>query len=91
MAKSLLTGMAVCAAALTFAGNAHAFVKHSTHKHPHRTAESWSADTRTGGYRRQGYPTQYRIPANPTVWDCVHVMFPQCGRGYDNLNDGSFR
>jgi hypothetical protein len=37
------------------------------------------------------YPTQFRIPANPRVWDCVHVTFPQCSRGLDGLNDGSFK
>jgi hypothetical protein len=33
---------------------------------------------------------QFRIPAHPVVRDCVHVMFPQCGRGYEGLNDGQF-
>jgi hypothetical protein len=28
---------------------------------------------------------------NPRVWDCVHVVFPQCSRGFDGLNDGSFK
>jgi hypothetical protein len=31
-----------------------------------------------------------RIPAHPVVRDCVHVMFPQCSRGGDGLNDGQF-
>ena len=34
--------------------------------------------------------TQFRIPAQPVVRDCVHVMFPQCARGFDGLNDGVF-
>jgi hypothetical protein len=34
--------------------------------------------------------TQFRIPAHPVVRDCVHVFFPQCGRGYDGLNDGTW-
>ena len=34
-------------------------------------------------------PTQFRIPAQPLVLDCVHVTFPQCTEG--GLNDGSFR
>ena len=35
--------------------------------------------------------TQYlRIPQHPVVRDCVHVMFPQCDRGFDGLNDGQF-
>jgi hypothetical protein len=40
---------------------------------------------------RREYPTEFRIPAHPLIWDCVHVVFPQCGRGFDGLNDGSFR
>lgn len=32
----------------------------------------------------------FRIPAHPVVRDCVHVFFPQCGRGFDGLNDGTF-
>jgi hypothetical protein len=84
MTKSLLTGMAVYVA-LAFAGSAHAFVNHPAHKqpikHPIRTVET----------ARPEYPTQFRIPAHPLVWDCVHVLFPQCSRGFDGLNDGSFR
>ena len=83
MAKSLLAAMAVCAA-LAFTGSAHALVNHQAtqaNKHPTRIAENG----------RRGYPTQFRIPAHPLVWDCVHVMFPQCSRGYDGLNDGSFK
>ena len=30
-----------------------------------------------------------RIPAQPIIRDCVHVMFPQCSRR-DGLNDGTF-
>jgi hypothetical protein len=87
MTKSLLTGIAVCSA-LAFAGSAYASVKRPAHKHPIRTAET--AEKEYGG--RPGYPTQFRIPAHPLVWDCVHVTFPQCSpRGYDNLNDGSFK
>jgi hypothetical protein len=87
MTKSLLAGMAACVA-LAFAGPAYAVEKHPAHKHPVRTAEK--AYGEYGG--RQGYPTQFRIPAHPLVWDCVHVMFPQCSRrGFDSLNDGSFQ
>lgn len=42
-----------------------------------------------GGY--PGYPTAFRLPAHPLVWDCVHVVFPQCDRGFDGLNDGSYK
>jgi hypothetical protein len=86
MRKSLLTAMAVCAAALAFGGYAHALVKH---KHPPRIAENRQLPA--AEYGKRPYPTQFRIPAHPLVWDCVHVMFPQCGRGYNNLNDGSFQ
>ncbi len=30
-----------------------------------------------------------RVPANPVVRDCTHVMFPQCSRR-GGLNDGTF-
>jgi hypothetical protein len=88
MMKSLLTGMAVGAAMLAFAGYADAFVEHPAHKHPPRIAEHAPRITENG---RREYPTQFRIPAHPLVWDCVHVVFPQCSRGFDGLNDGSFR
>jgi hypothetical protein len=80
MTKSLLTALTACAV-LAFVGNAYAFVGHPAHKH-----RAWIAEN-----ARQGYATQFRIPANPRVWDCVHVMFPQCSRGFDGLNDGSFK
>ncbi|MBO0753600.1 MAG: hypothetical protein J2P53_15885 [Bradyrhizobiaceae bacterium] len=32
-------------------------------------------------------PSQFRIPAHPAIRDCVHVMFPQCGRSWQPLND----
>jgi hypothetical protein len=34
-------------------------------------------------------PQSFRVPANPVVRDCVHVMFPQCSRR-GGLNDGTF-
>jgi hypothetical protein len=90
MKKSLLTGMAVCAAMGAFAANAYAIEKHPVHRHPIRTADR-IPETRIPEIDRPGYPTQFRIPAHPLVWDCVHVLFPQCSRGYDGLNDGSFK
>src|SRR5579871_3451622 len=33
---------------------------------------------------------QFRIHAYPVVRDCIHVMFPQCSKGYYPLNDGTF-
>lgn len=64
----------------------------------HRRTAERGRDTRRGHEARQGAAprlaeqptTQFRIPAHPAVRDCVHVMFPQCARGYEGLNDGSF-
>jgi len=88
----LLTGIAACAV-LALVGPADAKVRH--HKE-HMVAAAAAglrpfqpANSELGG--RPGYPTDFRIPAHPLVWDCVHISFPQCGRGYDNLNDGSFK
>jgi hypothetical protein len=87
MTKFLPAGMAVFVA-LAFGGPAYAVKKHPAHKHPVQTAESAEKDYDG----RPGYPTQFRLPAHPLVWDCVHVMFPQCSlRGFDSLNDGSFK
>ena len=90
MMKTLLAGIAA-ATALAFVTDADAAVRH--HKQ-HRTAvyhesQGFAEQRELGGHA--GYPTNFRLPAHPLVWDCVHVMFPQCGRGYDNLNDGSFK
>jgi hypothetical protein len=87
MTKSLLMGMAACVA-LVLTGPSYSFAKHRADKHPTRNVENPRRDT---NYGTRPFPTQFRIPAQPLVWDCVHVMFPQCGRGYDNLNDGSFQ
>ena len=84
VAASLVAAMAACAA-LSWVMSADARARHVVHRHQ-RTEENRLVTS--GGH--SGYPTQFRIPANPAVWDCVHVLFPQCdGRG--GLNDGSFR
>lgn len=89
MTKLLPVGMAVCMA-LAFAGSASAASKHPARKHAAQIAEKNQIAEKT--YGREGYPTNFRIPAQPLVWDCVHVMFPQCSRrGYNSLNDGSFQ
>ncbi len=83
MRNSVVAGLTLCAAMAV--GHAHAFIKKpvdTAHKHPIAKAE-------TG--RPAEFPTQFRIPAHPLVYDCVHVAFPQCSRGLDGLNDGSFR
>jgi len=90
MMKILLAGIAVFTA-LAFATGAGAAVRH----HKHHTAfyqeylGDYAGPRDLGG--RPGYPTSFRMPAHPLVWDCVHVVFPQCSRGFDGLNDGSFK
>jgi hypothetical protein len=88
MMKSIVAALTLTAGIAVFAGPSLAHdseqgeqaspKKHHkpVHQQPSRTAETVT--------------TQFRIPAHPVVRDCVHVFFPQCGRGYDGLNDGSF-
>jgi hypothetical protein len=79
MRKSIIAGLALCVA--VGAGQAHAFAKRSVdtaHRHPMARLA-----------RSAEIPTQFRIPAHPVVYDCMHVTFPQCTEG--GLNDGSFR
>jgi hypothetical protein len=83
MWKSIIAGLTLCA--LMGAGDARAIVNKpvdTSHKHAIRKAQV---------VRPAESPTQFRIPAHPLVYDCVHVAFPQCSRGLDGLNDGSFR
>jgi hypothetical protein len=86
MRKSIIAGLTLCAALAVVGGQAQA---------------SSEKDGMQGTYRHNGHKakrvaetpapgSQFRIPANPVVRDCVHVMFPQCARGYDGLNDGTF-
>ena len=96
MTKSLLMGMTACVT-LALVGPTFAFAKHPADKHPIRSAENGRRDPNNGTQLTQQsvtskrpYPTQFRIPAHPLVRDCVHVVFPQCSRGYGGLNDGSF-
>jgi hypothetical protein len=81
MKKSIIAGLTFCVA--MGAGYAHAqYTKRMPlHKQPIRRPEA---------VRPQFPPTQFRIPAQPLVRDCVHVVFPQCDRGLDGLNDGTF-
>jgi hypothetical protein len=81
MRMSIIAGLTLCAAMA--AGHAHALDNKradSAHKHP----------VRKDVIVRPEAPTQFRIPAHPLVYDCVHIAFPQCSRGYNGLNDGSF-
>ena len=84
MRKSIITSLTLCAA--IGAGHAHVFADKPIDT-AHRHAIAKAAETARPGE----FPTQFRIPAHPLVYDCVHVSFPQCSRGYDGLNDGSFR
>jgi hypothetical protein len=59
-------------------------LKHQTSHKPVREVRKQPSQTAETG------TTQFRIPAHPAVRDCVHVFFPQCGRGYDGLNDGTW-
>jgi hypothetical protein len=83
MRKLIIAGLTLCAAMV--AGNAYASAKK-----PVDTARR-APVTKAETGRPAEYPTQFRIPQHPLVYDCVHVAFPQCSRGYDSLNDGSFR
>jgi hypothetical protein len=82
MTKSLLTGMAVCAALAVFAGNANAHVRKTpTHAYAYvnRSPIHVANPTPTiASLRAKGGP----------LHDCVHVTFPQCGsRGPGQPND----
>lgn len=84
MRKSIIAGLTLCAA-FALAEQAQAYDKGSTtpvnqhhkrHQSSNRVVETQS-------------PTYLRVPANPVIRDCVHVMFPQCSRR-GGLNDGEF-
>jgi hypothetical protein len=89
MRKSIIAGLMLSAAAVLLAGQALAeptntrdgapSTYRSHHKHHPRIAETPPPAS----------AQLFRIPAHPLVWDCVHVMFPQCSRGYEPLNDGT--
>jgi hypothetical protein len=80
MRKSIIAGLTLCAG--MGAGHAHAFAKKPVdNRHPIARAET---------ARPGEFPTQFRIPAHPLVYDCARVSFPQCSGGLDGLNDGSF-
>jgi hypothetical protein len=81
MTKSLLTGMAVCAALAVFAGNADAQVhKAHVHKVPVYGKQVTPAIPMTSDI------SLLRAKGGP-LHDCVHVTFPQCSRGYGEPND----
>jgi hypothetical protein len=84
MAKSLLTGMAAVVALAAFAGNADAYVKrapvYAKKIAPTRSLPLSSlplSSLSMSALRAKGGP----------LHDCVHVLFPQCSRGYGEPND----
>jgi hypothetical protein len=80
MTKSLLTGMAVLAILAVFAGNADAYIKRAsihTRKVAPALASLSLSSTSLAALRAKGGP----------LHDCVHVLFPQCSRGYGEPND----
>jgi hypothetical protein len=88
MRKSIIAGLTLSTALAVSAGLAAA---HDRYKDGAPPASRAHAPKPTRQIAETLPPvTQFRIPANPIVRDCVHVMFPQCGRGYDGLNDGTF-
>jgi hypothetical protein len=92
MTKSIVAGLALSAVLGLVAGQALAddnakkdgapAAHRAQAQKPPRTAETRTAATAPAPL--------FRIPAHPVVRDCVHVMFPQCSRGYDGLNDGTY-
>ena len=99
MTKSLLTGIAVCAALAILAGNANARRAH-VHKIHRATIPSTVSNPPIVRYYPLPPPVQYYPPPPPAgAWswgmgtvgplhDCVHIAFPQCSpHGADGPND----
>jgi hypothetical protein len=99
MRKSIIAGLTLAAALTAFAAPSQAQsqapqgaaveLASLTHK---TTSHKPVGDVRRQPARTAAETgsTLFRIPAHPVVRDCVHVFFPQCGRGYDGLNDGTW-
>jgi hypothetical protein len=84
---SIIAGLALSTALAVIAGAAHAAQDKDGAPPVHRA----HAQKQVRQAEETPPPvTQFRIPAHPIIRDCVHVMFPQCARGYDGLNDGQF-
>jgi hypothetical protein len=75
-----LTGMAVCTALAMFAGNADAHVN-KTAIHTTNMARGFASSL-----PERGRIASLRAKGGP-LHDCVHVLFPQCSRGYGEPND----
>jgi len=82
MAKTLVVGIAACAALALLTG-ANATERH--HKHriaPHDGAGFQSSEAMgpERGVDYGGHLPVFQLPAQPAQ-DCLHVLFPQCDRG----------
>jgi hypothetical protein len=86
MRKSIIAGLTLSVALGSFAGPAPAAQDNDSAPPPVSRAQGHKQVRQIA----ETPGNQFRIPANPVVRDCVHVMFPQCSRGYDGLNDGSY-
>jgi hypothetical protein len=87
MRKSIIAALTLAAAIMAFAGPSQAYDSpqgqpepKKYHKPMHEARQQPSRPVEP----------QFRIPAHPVMRDCVHVFFPQCSRGYEGLNDGTF-
>jgi hypothetical protein len=80
MTKTLLTGMAVCAALAIVAGDADAHVKKTV------VQTAVHAKKMTPALASASLPARWTVKGGP-LHDCVHVLFPQCSRGFGEPND----
>jgi hypothetical protein len=80
-----LTGMAVCTALAVFAGNADAHVN-KTRVHTTKMARGMAPLPDGGSGWTTSRLSALRAKGGP-LHDCVHVLFPQCSRGYGEPND----
>jgi hypothetical protein len=86
MRKSIIAGLTLFAAVGLCAGQAMA---DNSDGAPPRVHRSHGARKPPRVAETPAPEPYFRIPTHPEVWDCVHVMFPQCARGYEPLNDGT--
>jgi hypothetical protein len=86
MTKSLVTGMAVCAALAVFVGSAGAHARKHVYA-PRAQAVSASENHGPGAPPLSSLPISALSAKGGPLHDCVHVVFPQCGRGYGEPND----
>jgi hypothetical protein len=87
MRKSIIAGLTLSVAVGLCAGQAMAVDNSDgASQPPHRSHE---ARKHARVVETPAPEPFFRIPTHPVVRDCVHVMFPQCARGYEPLNDGT--